>query len=515
MRILKNLFAIFFGLTMLFDSSSLILAQELTPEQRKNLEDAVDSLQQEIVFARERLVDLVDDLPVLDARITDLKSAGVSWWLLPVRLGVEISNSIGINADEASIDQLEIVKENIIKDQIPRLQARIQELVDQRNAILSELGRPTETTSGTIGPNRLIVPIPGVEGQDLRETTSLGQYVRAFYYFGIVIASIFAVASIVYAGIVITTSSGNAAKVSDAKDIIRESILGILLLLGAVLVLNTVNPGLLNARVTNPADAPTRRFVLSQADRYTKEDEIGQLLYKVWELQRNHIRDSDPLILDFTDEIGRLKTEVIDDLKDSIATWETSLVNDPRRIVLAEAERELANWEALKNNIESKAADLLINITSMKFAPKATLDPFGDELNNQINSLNTLIAELNNLGALRYQVQHRSRVFDWKQKAKDASFKANEQAINAYLADIKAKEEEQEKFCRPILIKVVSEFSSETGIDLRIYENYWDWIKQPVPSSAKNNLANFYDIVLPIKDKFKARAPATCKGWIY
>jgi hypothetical protein len=79
-------------------------------------------------------------------------------------------------------------------------------------------------------------------------STSPADFVANLYTYALGISGTLAVIMIVYGGIKYLTSAGNESALGDAKDIITSAIWGILLLAGAYLVLNTINPQLVELR---------------------------------------------------------------------------------------------------------------------------------------------------------------------------------------------------------------------------------------------------------------------------
>lgn len=96
------------------------------------------------------------------------------------------------------------------------------------------------------------IGIPGTEfvektGVSLGEPTNstlLARYVAAFYNWGLSIVGVVAVLIMMAGGILWLTSGGDTGKIGDAKKMIQGSLLGTFLLLGAYLLLNTINPDL-------------------------------------------------------------------------------------------------------------------------------------------------------------------------------------------------------------------------------------------------------------------------------
>jgi hypothetical protein len=62
------------------------------------------------------------------------------------------------------------------------------------------------------------------------------------YYFILMISGISAFVMIVWGGVVWLTSAGDPSRLSDAKDRIKNAVLGLLLVLASYLILQTINP---------------------------------------------------------------------------------------------------------------------------------------------------------------------------------------------------------------------------------------------------------------------------------
>ncbi|MDO8466991.1 MAG: pilin [bacterium] len=90
-------------------------------------------------------------------------------------------------------------------------------------------------------PYRLIVPFDGTSNQEVANPV---EYIFAFYNFALGAGGLAAVAIIVFAGLKWTTSAGNVSAQSEAKDMILNAILGIVMLLGSILILRTIDPKL-------------------------------------------------------------------------------------------------------------------------------------------------------------------------------------------------------------------------------------------------------------------------------
>ncbi len=111
------------------------------------------------------------------------------------------------------------------------------------------------------GCTNLIVQIPTIQGPVLNPV----DYIIGVYRFGLEVGGLLAMAIIVYAGLKRATSAGNAGAISDANDMITNAIWGLVLLFGAFVILNTINPNLtkLSLPSLTPVNTPTSSNVFS------------------------------------------------------------------------------------------------------------------------------------------------------------------------------------------------------------------------------------------------------------
>ena len=96
---------------------------------------------------------------------------------------------------------------------------------------------------------QLLEPIPWTENVEGGE---LSTYLQTVFLFGISLAGILAVVSIVIGGIQYVTAYGNPSQIENAKNRITQAILGLLLAVGAWLILYTINPDLAKGTLTIP-----------------------------------------------------------------------------------------------------------------------------------------------------------------------------------------------------------------------------------------------------------------------
>lgn len=101
------------------------------------------------------------------------------------------------------------------------------------------------------------IPVPGLDySQQISPTDSdgnvtsilLANYIQALYQYGLNVAGILAAIMLMAGGVVWLTSGGSETKVSQAKEIISGSIIGLVILFSAWMLLNTINPELLKLK---------------------------------------------------------------------------------------------------------------------------------------------------------------------------------------------------------------------------------------------------------------------------
>lgn len=89
----------------------------------------------------------------------------------------------------------------------------------------------------------LIQPLPGVQS-----VPDFPTFISFFIPFLLGLAGLLSLIQIVRGGIMRAVSGGNPSAVGDANDMIWQAILGLLLALSAYLILNTINPDLVNLK---------------------------------------------------------------------------------------------------------------------------------------------------------------------------------------------------------------------------------------------------------------------------
>ncbi len=102
--------------------------------------------------------------------------------------------------------------------------------------IFLSIARAADATSAVINPN-----LPGTESIATGGPLAI---IANFYNFALMIGGVLAFGMILYGAVKYMIAAGNPGGQSDAKDQITQALLGLLLLVGAYVVLNTINPAL-------------------------------------------------------------------------------------------------------------------------------------------------------------------------------------------------------------------------------------------------------------------------------
>jgi len=97
------------------------------------------------------------------------------------------------------------------------------------------------------------IPLVGIPFIDTATNPSLPGYVNALYKAAISIAAFMAVVKIIFAGVKYMLSDVVTSK-EDAKKDIRGALIGLLIVIGAVLILNTINPQLKGLKALDGPD---------------------------------------------------------------------------------------------------------------------------------------------------------------------------------------------------------------------------------------------------------------------
>lgn len=120
-------------------------------------------------------------------------------------------------------------------------------------------GAPTNTNGGGgagfgyNGNYKITTSVPGtniVRGDTIAGLT-LAKYIKTLYVGALALVGLIAFIMIIYWGFKYVFSAGNASQTADAKTGIFQAVLGIILLLAGYLILQFINPALVNIQESN------------------------------------------------------------------------------------------------------------------------------------------------------------------------------------------------------------------------------------------------------------------------
>ena len=101
-------------------------------------------------------------------------------------------------------------------------------------------------------------PLPGQAPQVAVDDNLFPQYLQNVFQISISTAAILAVVMITVGGVQYVGSSVSPSQKSEAKDTIFGAILGLLIVVGAYAILNTINPDLVNFQLNIPCADTTQ-----------------------------------------------------------------------------------------------------------------------------------------------------------------------------------------------------------------------------------------------------------------
>ncbi len=122
-------------------------------------------------------------------------------------------------------------------------------------AISCALFAISNTPYAAIAQYKLETALPNIPGAPA-PSSGLPGYINYLFIFGLGLIAFLALVQMMLGGLTYILAAGNVAKVEEAKDTIKQALIGLGLLLVSYLLLNTINPDLVNLR--NPNLTPTQ-----------------------------------------------------------------------------------------------------------------------------------------------------------------------------------------------------------------------------------------------------------------
>ena|SRR3989344_3386106 len=95
----------------------------------------------------------------------------------------------------------------------------------------------------------LEVPLPNLSS--VPAGSELPSYIKYLFIFGLGLVTVTALGAMMFGGMQYILAAGNAAKTEEAKAWIQQALFGLGLILVSYLLLNTINPDLVNLRNPN------------------------------------------------------------------------------------------------------------------------------------------------------------------------------------------------------------------------------------------------------------------------
>lgn len=108
----------------------------------------------------------------------------------------------------------------------------------------------------------------------INSNSELPDFIKYFFFAGVYIVGTLAVVSIVIGGIRLIMAAENPSRVSGATDQIKAAIIGLALLLGAVVIMNTINPKLTQLELTVPPIQATGLVLSGSAGDISAPEEV-------------------------------------------------------------------------------------------------------------------------------------------------------------------------------------------------------------------------------------------------
>ncbi len=96
-----------------------------------------------------------------------------------------------------------------------------------------------------IKASQLEINYPEIFGQTLGSDTTLPEYLKYVFNFAIMISGVIALAVLIWGGVLYLISTGNPAKMKEAREEIFGGTIGLVILLSSYIILHIINPGLL------------------------------------------------------------------------------------------------------------------------------------------------------------------------------------------------------------------------------------------------------------------------------
>ena len=144
---------------------------------------------------------------------------------------------------------------------------------------IPQASQATGATGSFEDPNSNFIPQVSIDStfqKEIPTAPSIAKYIQSIYNYAIGIVGILAAVVLMYGGVIWLTAGGSPDKVNNAKSWIGASLTGLILALCSYMILNTINPDLVNLKDVAPA---TVEEIKTQTTVYTweKTDDCNKL----------------------------------------------------------------------------------------------------------------------------------------------------------------------------------------------------------------------------------------------
>ncbi len=133
---------------------------------------------------------------------------------------------------------------------------------------------------------KLQIPIPGFDPStmpivetsgDSVKISGIGFYVRAIYSWLTTAVGVIAVLAFMYGGVLWLTAGGNAGNIKQAQEIIKNTLVGMGLLLGSYVILYTIDPGLVTLNPLSVKKLSTFQLKLTLQDQLSQSSSTAPI----------------------------------------------------------------------------------------------------------------------------------------------------------------------------------------------------------------------------------------------
>jgi|GEM_PF-2435567 len=162
------------------------------------------------------------------------------------------------------------------------------------SGLIAESVAHAQTTGSTTPEFIPDIKFPGLFEREPQDEQLLGKYIRAVFVYMVYTIGILSVVMLIFGGIKWVAAAGNPGQINDAKDVITNSIIGLIIGLTSVLLLNVINPAFTVINLNKLDDVTPRYFE-------------GARVVSVCEPVNNPVSDSTEVLCGSLKQVGTVK----------------------------------------------------------------------------------------------------------------------------------------------------------------------------------------------------------------